>query len=163
MTLRLVPMTGREPERVAHLVPLPEQESFVGSAAESLRLAPPDRDFHLGLDGEDVVAFFTIDPGFSARIPRLPDGAHGLRGLIVDPARQGRGYGRALMEALPAYLAARYPGLDSIWLSVDLGNAAARRLYARTGWRLDGPEIPGREGPEAVLRLELPTGSTDRG
>jgi len=51
--------------------------------------------------------------------------------IFVEPARQGRGIGQALMQALEAM--AREAGLDKLFLSASL-NAVA--FYERTGFRI---------------------------
>lgn len=52
--------------------------------------------------------------------------------LGVDPARRGRGIGRALMEA--AIDRARMTGARAVSLEVVWGNTAARRLYDSLGF-----------------------------
>lgn len=59
--------------------------------------------------------------------------------LVIDialfPAMRGQGVGRALLEAAMADAAAHERALE---LSVHVGNGAARRLYARLGFRQCG-------------------------
>ncbi len=59
-----------------------------------------------------------------------------IHGLAVDPDVQGRGVGRALLEAAKAEVVRR--GADRLTLRVLGGNATARRLYARAGFRVEG-------------------------
>lgn len=68
----------------------------------------------------------------------LPSHAHVLLvgGLGVDPAAQGRGVGRALVEA--AVGEARARGARKLALRVLGGNATARRLYERCGFVVEG-------------------------
>ena len=53
--------------------------------------------------------------------------------LLIDAARQGRGYGRAAVASLLARLAEEY-GPRDIYLSVVDGNTAAARLYEAFGF-----------------------------
>ena len=68
----------------------------------------------------------------------LPSHAHALviNGLAVDPARQGRGVGRALIDA--ALDEARTRGARKVSLRVLAPNARARRLYEACGFSVEG-------------------------
>jgi ribosomal protein S18 acetylase RimI-like enzyme len=68
-----------------------------------------------------------------------------ITGLAVDPAAQGRGVGRALVEALAEEAEAR--GARRLTLRVFAPNEGARRLYERCGFEVEG-----------VLRGEFKTG-----
>ncbi len=56
----------------------------------------------------------------------------GIQSIAVDPAFQGRGVGRVLLQASEAI--ARGRGFTVMDLSVHTDNAAAVALYKRTGW-----------------------------
>lgn len=119
--------------------------------------AEPDalQDFHHALRVDTVVAFFKIDRDFARRIPWLPSGCLGFRGLLVGGQYQGRGIGRALLAALPAYLRTVYPGETAVWLSVDAGNTVALGAYGRAGWQAHPTRFDGRVGPEIVMQQTL--------
>ncbi len=59
-----------------------------------------------------------------------------ISGIGVDPGRQRRGVGRALMDAAAAE--ARRRGARRLTLRVFAPNAAARRLYASAGFAVEG-------------------------
>ena len=59
-----------------------------------------------------------------------------VTGLGVDPAFEGRGVGRALMEALMEM--ARERGGSRMTLRVFAANERARRLYERLGFEVEG-------------------------
>ncbi|HEX4307098.1 MAG TPA: GNAT family N-acetyltransferase, partial [Solirubrobacterales bacterium] len=59
-----------------------------------------------------------------------------VKGLAVDPARQGRGVGTALVDA--AIARARERGARRLVLRVLSSNDAARRLYASRGFEVEG-------------------------
>ncbi|RAY16012.1 GNAT family N-acetyltransferase [Actinomadura craniellae] len=67
-----------------------------------------------------------------------PSGAHvrQIQGLAVDPAEQGRGVGRALLEAACAEAARQ--GAWRVTLRVLSGNTSARRLYESAGFVVEG-------------------------
>ena len=59
-----------------------------------------------------------------------------ITGLAVDPAAQGAGVGRALVEALADEARAR--GARRLTLRVFAPNEVARRLYERCGFEVEG-------------------------
>jgi ribosomal protein S18 acetylase RimI-like enzyme len=59
-----------------------------------------------------------------------------VNGVAVDPERQGRGIGRALMEA--AIAEARRRGARRLTLRVFSPNERARRLYESVGFVVEG-------------------------
>jgi len=91
--------------------------------------------------GNEVVGFamWAVDPG---------DQSGWIGGLVIDQARQRKGYGRATVEALTRRLL-ETRGCSSCALSYSPGNAAARALYASMGFVETGE----REGDELVARL----------
>ena len=84
------------------------------------------------VDGQ-VVGYASL-----AQASRLPSHAHVLEinGLAVDPDHQGRGVGRALVEACLA--GARQQGARKLTLRVLGFNARARRLYEACGFQVEG-------------------------
>lgn len=66
--------------------------------------------------------------------------------LFVEPAYEGRGFGRALHAEMIEWL--RRQGLRRLWLTTDAGSRAAS-FYATAGWREVGLSQSGE------LRLEL--------
>jgi ribosomal protein S18 acetylase RimI-like enzyme len=54
--------------------------------------------------------------------------------ITVEEALRGRGYGRAMLEALHAQL--RHDGVAELWLRVYDWNTVAQRLYRSLGYEL---------------------------
>jgi ribosomal protein S18 acetylase RimI-like enzyme len=83
--------------------------------------------------GGDVVGYALLGPAAP-----IPASAHVqmLRGLAVDPAFQGRGVGRLLVEAAIREAGAR--GAVKLRLRVLGSNAGARRLYRACGFETEG-------------------------
>ena len=75
------------------------------------------------------------------------DGSTWLGGLVIDAAVQGRGVGRATVDAFVERFAAE--GRVNIALSYLPDNAVARRLYAAVGFVETGE----MEDDEVVARL----------
>jgi ribosomal protein S18 acetylase RimI-like enzyme len=71
-----------------------------------------------------------------------------LAQITVDEALRGRGYGRALLDALHTFLVER--GVRELYLRVYDWNTAARRLYARCGH-----EVVRQFATDAHLRKRL--------
>lgn len=72
--------------------------------------------------------------------------------VMVDPALQGRGVGRLLVE--DAVSEARAHGLDSLVLVTPPGSEA-RSFYGRLGWTEDGEVVSGSGEPFVRFRLSL--------
>lgn len=65
-----------------------------------------------------------------------PDEVMVLHTLVVDPLRAGRGYGSAFVAFYESY--AKNNGCPVLRMDTNEKNAAARRLYARLGYREAG-------------------------
>jgi ribosomal-protein-alanine N-acetyltransferase len=120
--------------------------NFVDSLAAGY-LARVARDEHA-----ETVGYFIAMTGV--------DEVH-LLNLAVKPALQGRGHGRALLQALCEECA----GVPALVLEVRQSNAAARRLYRRFGFDEIGlrrdyyPAAAGRREDAVVMRLRLQGGA----
>ena len=68
------------------------------------------------------------------------EGEWELTKMAVDPCYQGRGIGKALMDAVESY-ARNELGVKRLYLISNTINAAAIRLYKRCGWSVtfEGP------------------------
>ena len=157
----LAPLKRTAVARVHHLELPASQEAFVGRVEDMTDEPDLIQDFHHVTSEAVVVGFFKIDRDFSRRVTHLPRGCHALRGLLVGGQFQRRGFGTAILQALPAYVRDRY-GVDRLWLSVDCANSVAVDAYASNGWARHGPDFPGRSGPEFVMRLDLPVAQINR-
>ena len=99
---------------------------------------------HFGvLDGERLVAAATFVP---------TDEGLQLRGMAVDPATQGSGVGRLLVEAAVERL--RAAGATRLWCNA---RDTAVPFYERLGWTITGPGFlhapSGRPHPPMELLL----------
>ena len=104
----------------------------------TLHLAAFDGDADHGIVG--VATFFPSDG------PRWQ-----LRGMAVDPAWQGSGVGRALMDAAVDRL--RAAGVASVWANV---RDSAIPFYERVGWRVVGDGFINELGiPHHVAEMHL--------
>ena len=65
--------------------------------------------------------------------PAAPEEVMVLHTLVVDPLMAGRGYGTAFVAFYEGY--ARQNGCTVLRMDTNEKNAAARRLYARLGYR----------------------------
>ena len=83
-------------------------------------------------DGE-VVGFAAGGP---SRDEDAGEGTGELYALNVDPARWGRGHGRALHDLVLAELVAAGHARATLWVLEE--HAAGRRFYARMGWHPAG-------------------------
>ena len=135
----------------------PEQLAYSGDiycALNSLLVNPnPGAIKGFALLADDLpVAFLLLK-----RPPCLPHWAdeHSatLHALQVDRHQQGRGFGKACLQALPAAALEEWPQIKGLELSVDADNVAATGLYLRAGWVDSGEAYKGRIGYERRLAL----------
>ncbi len=114
------------------------------------RLATPGRAWmRVAFAGEPPVL-----AGFVTAGPGRHDGEAGVGevwAIYVDPAAQGRGVGRALMETAVRGLATR--GFDEAVLWVFEANVSARGFYERLGWSPDGAAKAFEIGGAAPMEL----------
>lgn len=84
--------------------------------------------------------------------------------IAVEPAHQGSGFGRILLNELISE--ARTRGVSQLFLEVRADNAVAQRLYASLGFEVIG-ERPNYYQPgnisAIVMRLRLPSLQSDGG
>lgn len=111
--------------------------------------------FELSLQREDTLLGVYIEQRLSgyAMLQKIADEWH-LHNIAVNPALQGQGIGRYLLEAIIQQ--AREQQLSVILLEVRESNASARRLYENSGFKTDGVRpnyyaIPGEGREDAVM------------
>ncbi|MCB2110114.1 MAG: GNAT family N-acetyltransferase [Defluviimonas sp.] len=154
--ITIAPLPRDRTEEVLHLELGPGQGAFVHPIADMVTEATPGVAFHVIRDGDLAVGFFKTDCGYCERHDFAPKGAPGLRGFLIGFQYQGRGYGRAAMRALPAYLRRLLPDAEAVYLTVNCANPVARHAYVSGGWEDTGTLYHGgSSGPQAVLRLAL--------
>jgi GNAT superfamily N-acetyltransferase len=105
--------------------------------------------FHLGaFDGDDLVGVATFFPEGTDLRP----GARGvrLRGMAVDHDTQGKGIGRAILEAAAALL--RLEEVDVLWAH---GRDSALGFYQRLGWKVEGEGFEENDRPHHMVLLDL--------
>ncbi len=159
VTPQLVPyedLTALQREQVSAIEIHPEQIKFAGDIHGALHMllskpGPGVKGFAL-LAEEVPVAFLLLK-----RPPVLPAWANEhsatLHALQVDHRAQGKGYGKACLQALPAVARAAWPEIRGLELSVDADNDLAIGLYTRLGWVDSGEAYKGRIGYERRMGL----------
>ena len=133
--MELREVTSGNWREVVSIEPREDQRRFVASVAYYLNLC------HYGEDWRPLAIYRDAGPvGFAMWGFDDSEGSHWIGGLIIDAEHQGKGYGRAAMEALLDYLAAQ-PGYREAALSCDPENTVARRLYASLGFVETGEQV----------------------
>jgi ribosomal protein S18 acetylase RimI-like enzyme len=170
METRLVPyetLSLVQKQQLDTLQVHPEQLAYCGDiycALNSLLVNPnPDAIKGFALLADELpVAFLLLK-----RPPCLPHWAdeHSatLHALQVDRGQQGRGFGKACLQVLPAAAKQAWPEIEGLELSVDTDNVAAMSLYLGLGWVDGGEAYKGRIGHERRLRWTLDSVSLDKG
>jgi GNAT superfamily N-acetyltransferase len=139
------------------LIPTDLQLDYLNKAYNSDRLEKlaqrPDIKAFVALDGDQAVGFALVSLGSPADDP---PGAV-LRSFYLKPAAQGRGHGRALLQAVKQ--AARENGAPLLWVAVHQDLKGAREWYERHGFEYDGPaesNIGPQKIRQAVYRMPIP-------
>ena len=114
---------------------------------------PPERGAAYGafLSGDKLCGAVAVE---YASKPKTAHKAH-LIGMYVRSARRGRGFGRALVDAVLDHARQR-PGTETITLTVTEGNDAAIALYAACGFVEFGQEpmaIRGADGFKTKVHM----------
>jgi GNAT superfamily N-acetyltransferase len=162
--------TAAEKAAVLRLRRAPGQERFLGSMAEHFddavadaRAKPRMWSVH---DGPLLVGFVMISDGIPpATMAAHPDlvGPYYLWRLLIDEAQQGRGYGRATIDAVVRYLRTRTdPIAEVLWTSCAMGAGGPLPFYLRYGFVQAGDVAWDDGEPEHLLRLELAPSATTR-
>lgn len=120
-------------QRVRHAVRENRLVSTVISDADVLRAITVDGRGWVAESGGEVV-------GFSVGLR-----SGNIWALFLDPAHEGRGYGRRLHALMLDWLWSL--GLERLWLGTE-PNTRAARFYRAAGWTCTGPAGKGEEGYE---------------
>ena len=131
-----------------HLTLAPGQETFVSHPIRSLAQAyvyyhqcTPFGIYH----GETMVGYVMVIYDYDLE-------EYDIWHMMIDSAQQGRGYGKAAMEACLAYIAGKpFGASDRVDLTCNRENPKAIGLYKSLGFRETGNE----DGDEIELSLQL--------
>jgi diamine N-acetyltransferase len=149
--------TDDDRQAVLRLRRRPGQERYLGSmeshfedAVADARACPRMWSVH---DGAALVGFVMISDDIpAATLEAEPDivGPYYLWRLLVDADHQGRGYGRAILDAVADYVRHR-PNGDVLYTSCVEGEDSPQPFYLHYGFEKTGRIADGEE----VLRLDL--------
>ena len=158
VTLRDI-VTDADREAVLALRRKPGQERYLGSmashfedAAAYQQACPRMWSVHDGGDGT-LVGFVMISDDIPQDVLDADAdivGPYFLWRLLIDAAFQGRGYGRATIDAVADYVRTR-PGGDVLFTSCEAGDGSPQPFYLRYGFVKTDRIADG----EDVLRLDL--------
>jgi diamine N-acetyltransferase len=156
-------VTESDRAAVAHLRRGPGQERYLNSMAsifaeadEEQRALPHMWAVH-DAKSHRIVGFTMISDNIPE--PRDEDlvGPYFLWKLLIDEPLQGRGYGRATLDAVLDYLESR-PGADALYTSCADGPGSPRGFYLGYGFVDTGRVMWG----ENILVLDLVPDGSDR-
>ena len=137
---------------VAEIMPLRHAVLRPGYPPEASHYAEDDVAVHIaGWDDDVLIACATV---FADPWPGPPPAADAwrLRGMAVDPSRQGSGVGAQVLSQ--AVAAAREAGAPLIWANA---RTTALGFYLRHGWQVAGEEFLASDTalPHHPIRLDL--------
>jgi RimJ/RimL family protein N-acetyltransferase len=161
--ITLAPLGPGDLPRVAHIEAASEPAGNAVTMAEVLAGDSARFDLHvIEADGRPV-GVFKIDRAYRRSIPIAAPGTLGLCAVMIDRERQGSGIASEALRALPRYLSRHYPEVRTVDLTVNQANGPARACYLDGGFRDTGEDwLGGRDGPQDLLRMDLPGGGTSR-
>ena len=135
-TLTVIGLTADNVEDVLAVSPFPEQLQYVNPVAWYVARSAYQNVWQpVGLATEDDAVV-----GFAEWAYDESDGTYSLGGIIIDRRQQGRGLGRAALDALVAFLQAQ-PVSGVVALTVHADNERARGLYERYGFAATGAVV----------------------
>jgi len=131
----------------------PDQEGFVDSVMQSLVEAaatPHAKPWYRAVYlGETPVGFVMLGDDVPPGNPHIP-WRYYLWRMLIDARYQGRGYGRAALDLVAAYVKTR-PDADVLVTSVVAGEGSPLGFYQRYGFELTGEMFD----HEHVMQLQL--------
>jgi len=146
MTITLREITKDNWYKAAKLKVSETQQNFVAPNWYSMLEVAynPDDMYHRAIyAAEEMVGY--------AMMGRDPeDGSHGIWRLMIADDHQGKGYGRAAMQAIIKDMKVRYQP-EALFITFEPENIAARKLYESLGFVDTGELIEG----EVLFRLPL--------
>jgi ribosomal protein S18 acetylase RimI-like enzyme len=136
---------------------MPEPEDYERDLRDVRRRAEDACELVALTPAGELLGGVTYVPGPGSRYAQdLAEGEAGIRMLGVDPARHGRGIGRALTEA--CIDRARSDGRTCLRLYTGTWMLAAQHLYERLGFR----RVPERDFPShGVLAYAIDLGEEE--
>lgn len=145
------------------LAGLPLDDGYAGTLADvALRDGDDGAEVLVALDDGELCGCVTFVPGAESRwAEQLEAGEASIRMLATAPAAQGRGIGRALLEA--CLERARHLGRSGVFLHSTPWMTAAHHLYCDAGF-VRVPErdwSPSTEVPLLAFRLALDSAPPD--
>ncbi len=131
MTVELRPITTDNFRAVIKLEVGPGQSDFVAPNVVGIAETHiyPDAEPRAVYAGDDPVGFVLFHPIDKDK----PAEGHSIARLMIAHQFQGRGLGRAALEAAVAWIH-RERGVDRVRLSVVPSNESARKLYRSAGF-----------------------------
>lgn len=146
----------RRPEPSVSEASLRDARAIAALHARSFRRGWSEHEIERMLSDKSVLAHrVSLDGRFCGFVvSRIAADEAEILSVAVDASRRGAGIGRRLLQIHLGRLAAR--GARAVFLEVEDGNAPARRLYERMGFREVGRRkayYPTDSGPAPALVL----------
>ncbi|WP_314585797.1 GNAT family N-acetyltransferase [Paenibacillus terrigena] len=153
MNVRFVPTTRDNWREAMQLQVHEEQSPYVASVVVSLAKVHirPDGDqydyapFNI-YNAEDRLIGFIM-----TAVDDTTTWSYWLTGFIIDTMEQGKGYGKAALQAAIDHIRTQFPQSQRVNLTAHADNTRARRLYEKFGFTATGEVYDG----EVVYRYEL--------
>ena len=152
----LTPLSPALAHSLRQVTVAPDQVVFSGQPAAFIYLNDPAIDIHVMRYGDQVAGMFRIDRAYHTHYPFADPATFGLRTFLVDQTLQGRGIATATLRLLQAYLRDHYRDANAIYLTVNLRNPVARKVYLDGGFHDTAQQWQhGPAGPQHILKLDL--------
>lgn len=134
-----------------------EDRKFTKTPEENIKLATNDEERHPTLvynARSECVGFFTLHEGDGVAPYSNNKNAIFFRSFSIDSNYRGHGYGKQVIQSLPNYLRQYFPDVDEIYLTVNMDNEIAQKLYQQCRYQNVGTsKLEGR--PVYILKQNL--------
>ena len=104
---------------------------------------------------DEPIGFFVLDYGEDKLDLTKNENSLLLRSLSINPAFQGKGFGKIAMNLVDDFVKENFPTIDELVLAVNFLNKSAYDLYLKVGYIDDGSQREWHNGMQHLLRKKI--------
>ena len=104
---------------------------------------------------DEPIGFFVLDYGEDKLDLTKNENSLLLRSLSINPAFQGKGFGKIAMNLVDDFVKENFPTINELVLAVNFLNKSAYDLYLKVGYIDDGSQREWINGMQHLLRKKI--------